>query len=253
MNDQILLPMMATLSSSKTRYGGRLTSLSLHVGGFLLGWLNAEYERYDQVLALLVGTQAQRSQGHSGSKHTIDPKHSWSGYNLDPEKADGVMRALFGTSVVDELNRVLGQKDWVIFKNAYCLPRERLNRFIGSKCRDRTWCDAVRFKESPPALVAYLKTLATENDEDDFLGAVASVRAPAAPPRERMRWRCEECCREGHRESFRERAIPGLAGSVGLDCPNCDYRKADAVTNLLRGTARGDVRRLPSTIIYPGA
>lgn len=247
---RILLPLAATLSSSKTRYGGRHNSLTLYVGGFHLAWLDANGDRYHEVHSL-IARHAVGSRGQAGSKWTMDPKHSWSGYNLDDIASDEVMKALFGTSVADELNRHLGAKEWVLFKGRYCLPREKLNRFIGSRCRDKTWCDAVWLANAPASVVAHLRSLAANADEDDMFGEVRAIKPPAAPARERMRWRCEECSHEGHREGFRERTIPGLAGSTGLNCPNCDYRKTDAITSLLSGTVRGDVRRIPSTIMYP--
>lgn len=250
MSTQPLLPLKVTMSSSKTRFGGRHNSLSLYVAGFHLAWLDANGERWREVLALLAG-HSRPEHGHSGSKHTIDPKYSWSGYNLDETTSDSVMKILFGTSVADELNRHLGLKDWVLFKGSYCLPRDRLNRFIASRCRDKTWCDAVRLKEAPAAVVAYLHSLSDTTEDDGIFGEVRSIKAPQAPPRERMRWRCEVCGHEGHREAFRERTVPGLAGSTGLNCPTCDYRPTDAVTNLLSGMVRGDVRRIPASIMYP--
>lgn len=245
-----LLPLTATMSSSKTRHGGRHNSLSLHVGGFHLAWLDTNGDRFHKVHSLLAGYGAG-ADGHSGSKWTMDPKYSWSGYNLDDIASDEVMKALFGTSVVDELNRHLGKREWVLFKDRYCLHREKLNLFIAKRCRDKTWCDAVWLKNTPASVAAYLRSLADEADEDEMFGEVRTLKPPAAPARERMLWRCEECAHEGHREAFRERTIPGLAGSMGLNCPNCDYRQTDALTGLIVGPIRGDVRRLPSSILYP--
>ncbi|NTG07225.1 hypothetical protein [Rhizobium rhizogenes] len=249
---RILLPLTATMSSSKTRYGGRHNSLSLHVGGFHLAWLDANGDRFHQVHSM-IASHGAGDHGHSGSKWTMDPKYSWSGYNLDDVASDEVMKALFGTSVVDELNRHLGAKDWVLFKDRYCLPREKLNRFIGSRCRDKTWCDAVWLKNAPASVAAHIHSLADEADEDVMFGEVRTLKPPIPPARERMRWRCEECSHEGHREAFKERYVPGLATSTGLNCPNCDYRQTDAITSLLAGPTRGSVCRLPSSIMYPGA
>lgn len=248
---QALLPLTATISSSKTRYGGRHTSLTLRTGGFSLGWLDLYGEKFTKVQALLSGG-TDRSNGHSGSKYTIDPKYSWSGYNLTPDRADEVMKAVFGTTVADELNRTLSQKVWVIFKGAYCLPHENLNRFIATRCRDRTWCNAVRFKEETPALISYLTDMDHECDDDDVFGSVLKLKPPTAPARERLVWRCEDCGHQGHRESFKERTLPGLAGSTGLNCPKCDYKAVGGVVGLLAGPTRGDVNPLPSTILYPG-
>ena len=183
----------------------------------------------------------------------MDPKYSWSGYNLDDVASDEIMKALFGTSVVDELNRHLAAKDWVLFKDRYCLPREKLNRFIGSRCRDKTWCDAVWLKNMPATVAAYLRSLADEADDDVMFGEVRSLKPPTAPGRERMRYRCDDCGLEGHREAFKERYVPGLATSTGLNCPTCAYRQTDAISSLLAGPTRGNVRRLQSSIMYPGA
>lgn len=247
---QTLLPLRATLSSSKTRYGGRHNSLSLYAGGFSIAWLDANGDRFHELHSLIASGKSGL-QGQSGSKHTMDPKYSWSGYNLDEVASDAVMKAILGTSVVDELNRVLGKREWVIFKDRYCLPRERLNLFIAKRCRDKTWCDAVWLKNTPASIVDHLHSLSVRSDEDSFFGEVRTIKAPAAPARERMRWRCEECGLEGHRGAFRERTIPGLAGSTGLNCPTCDYRETGALASLISGLARGDVRPLPSSILYP--
>lgn len=246
-----LLPLSVSMSSSKTRYGGRHNSLSLYVGGFSIGWLDANGDRWQEVHSLLVGHGKASSTGHSGSKYTIDPKHSWSGYNLSPEASDHVMKALFGTTVKDELNRTLAREEWVLFKGAYCLPREKLNRFIASRCIDRTWCNAVRVKEMPTSVADHIRSIATAAVDDDFFGEVRSIKAPSAPHKERMRWRCEDCGHEGHVEAFKARYLPGLATSTGLNCPDCDYRTTKGINALLSGPTRGDVRRLPSRILYP--
>ncbi|NSZ73320.1 hypothetical protein G6L74_06130 [Agrobacterium tumefaciens] len=247
----ILLPMTATISSSKTRHGGRHTSLSLRTGGFSLGWLDLYSEKYSKVQDLLSGAQ-DRTSGQSGSKYTMDPKYSWAGYNLPPEKADVVMKAVFGTSVVDELNRVLSQKPWVIFKDAYCLPRENLNRFIATRCRDRTWCNAVRFKEESKELVSYLRDMDHECDDEDVFGAALKLHPPKPPARERVIWRCDDCGHQGHREHFTERTLPGLAGPTGLNCPKCDFKHVSGIAGLLQGPTRGEVNMLPASILYPG-
>lgn len=246
-----LLPLAASMSSSKTRYGGRHHSLSLYVGGFSVGWLDANGDRWHEIHGLLSGYGKASSTGHSGSKHTIDPKYSWSGYNLSPQASDDVMKSLFGTSVEDELNRTLAREEWVLFKRNYCLPREKLTRFISSRCRDRTWCNAVRVKEMPDSVVEHIRSIATAAEEDDFFGEVRAIKPPSPPRKERMRWRCEDCGREGHYEAFEERYLPGLATSTGLNCPHCHYRSTNGINALLSGPTRGDVRRLPSSIMYP--
>lgn len=248
---EVLLPVKAQLSSSKTRHGGRHNSFWLSAAGFHIARLDANGERWHQARDLLSQHAKPCGHGHSGSKYTMDPKHSWSNYNLDPEASDKVMRSVFGTSVCDELNRLLSQKQWVIFKRKYCLPQEKLRRFISTRCRDKTWCDAVRFREAEKSVVDYLLGLSCTADEDDFFGEVELVKAPKAPDRERMRWRCEECGLEGYREAFRERTIPGLAGSTGLNCPTCGERKTDAISSLLSGVAKGDVRQVSSKVMYP--
>jgi hypothetical protein len=102
-------------------------------------------------------------------------------------------------------------------------------------------------------VAAHLHSLADEADEDVMFGEVRTLKPPTPPARERMRWRCDECSHEGHREAFKDRYVPGLATSTGLNCPKCDYRQTDAITSLLAGPTRGSVCRLPSSIIYPGA
>lgn len=239
------LPLSLQISSSRQRHGGVHTSVSLFVSGFSIGWLDYRAAVGDLLIALGVGAT---TNGHSGGKYTMNPKHLWRGYQFDD--GEPVIRALFGTSIVDEFNRNLAAGKYALLNGKYCLPAEKINRFFASRYRDRTWCDAVRMKECDKRVTEYLLALPYQID-DDFHLEIRHLHPPEWSARPRMIWKCEDCGTEGHRETFRERTIPGLAGSVGLDCRQCGVRQVDAVHSLLAGQPRGNVVLQPSSVIYP--
>lgn len=225
----------------RSRHGGSVGVVDFWIGGIWVGWLHPfESDRQSAVMAYARGG-GSATTGKGGTIWRL------------PD-ADAACSRLWGTEARDEIARALGEKEHVLLQPrppGYVLPAENVWRFARSRYRDRTWSKAIFLREIQPEAVGFL--VANLGEPAEVGGHdVRPLLLPAPKPRVRQEWACEQCGLKGHREAFRERTVPGLAGSVGLDCPSCPRREADSsIGALMRGNPRGRVARLESNVLLP--
>lgn len=233
-----------TLSVHTSRNRGRRVSstVDMWAGGVWLQWLHP-FESGAQSVAVTYARE-------NGNRINFSKRHdTWRLPN-----ANEVCKAFWGTSLRDELIRAVNRDSPVHYapsKPGYIVSEGKLLEFYHSRCRDRRLGGAVRLKECCQEVRDFL--LESASGENRLISGlkVRDLTFPAAAPRTRLQWKCDTCGKTGFREAFRQRSIPGLAGSTGLDCPACPEREVSAVESLLAGTPRGLVVAQKSTVLLP--
>lgn len=233
-----------TLSVHTSRNRGRRVSsmVDMWAGGVFLQWLHP-FESGAQSVVVAYARE-------HGKRINFSKRHdTWRLPN-----ANEVCQAFWGTSLRDELVRAISSESRVYYapsKPGYVVGAGRLLEFYHSRCRDRRLGGAVRLKECCQEVKDFLLECATGEKRLISGLTVRDMVFPAVIPRVRLQWKCDTCGKNGFREAFRQRSIPGLAGSAGLDCPACPEREVSAVESLLAGTPRGLVVPQKSTVLLP--